>query len=79
MDSCKTGDHITGDHIHTEITTCSTEEPQQKYRPGTNGVGWGLKTINLYIVYLPSIYYDLFAETAASNGFAQIVLPQNCK
>ena len=32
MDSCNTGDHTDGDHIHTDITTCNAEEPQQKYR-----------------------------------------------
>ena len=24
MDSCYTGDHIAGDHIYTDITTCPT-------------------------------------------------------
>ena len=35
MGSCYSGDHIAGDHIHTGITTCNIEEPQQKYRLGT--------------------------------------------
>ena len=35
MDSCHSGDHIAKDHIHTYITTCNIEEPQQKYRLGT--------------------------------------------
>ena len=34
MDSCNTDDHIDENHIlvHTELTTCNTEELQQKYR-----------------------------------------------
>ena len=32
MVSCDTGDHTAGDNIHTDKTTCSTEEPQQTYR-----------------------------------------------
>ena len=31
MGSCYSGDHIAGDHIHTDITTFNTEEPKQKY------------------------------------------------
>ena len=31
MGSCHSGDHIAEDHIHTDITTCNIEEPQQKY------------------------------------------------
>ena len=27
-----TVDHIAGDHIHTDITTCNIEKPEQKYR-----------------------------------------------
>ena len=34
MDSCYSGDHITEDNLHTDITTSDTEEPQQKYRLG---------------------------------------------
>ena len=34
MGSCYSGDHIAGDHIHTDIT-CSNEEPQQKFYPET--------------------------------------------
>ena len=29
------GDHIAGDHTHTDITIGNIEELQQKYRPGT--------------------------------------------
>ena len=34
MGSCYLGDHIAGDHIHMDITTCNIEEPlrKQKYR-----------------------------------------------
>ena len=32
MDSCYSGDHIAGDHIHMDITLCKIEETQQKYR-----------------------------------------------
>ena len=35
MGSCYSGNHIAKDHIHTDITTCNTEEPQHKYRLGT--------------------------------------------
>ena len=35
MGSCYTGDHVARDHTHMDITTCNTEEPQQKYHPGT--------------------------------------------
>ena len=35
MGSCNSGDPIAEDRIHTDITTCNTEEPQQKYRLGT--------------------------------------------
>ena len=31
MDSCYSGDHIAGGHIHTDMT-CNIEEPQHKYR-----------------------------------------------
>ena len=31
MGSCYSGDHIAGNHIYTDITTCNTEVPQQKY------------------------------------------------
>ena len=30
MGNCYSGDYITEDHIHTDIT-CNTEEPQQEY------------------------------------------------
>ena len=30
MGSCYSGDHIAGDQIHTDITSCNIEEPQQK-------------------------------------------------
>ena len=32
MGSCKSGDRVAEDHIHTEITTCNIEESQQKFR-----------------------------------------------
>ena len=35
MGRCHSDDHITKNHIHTDITTCYIEEPQQKYRFGT--------------------------------------------
>ena len=34
MGSCYLGDLIAGDHIHKDITTYNTEEPQQKYLLG---------------------------------------------
>ena len=35
MGSCYSGDGIAEDYIHTDITTCNIEEPQQKYYLGT--------------------------------------------
>ena len=35
MDNCYTGDHTGRDNIHTDIRTCNTEEPEQKYRPAS--------------------------------------------
>ena len=35
MGSCSSGDHIAGDHIHTDITRCNIKEPQQKDHLGT--------------------------------------------
>ena len=29
MGGCNSSDHIAEDHIHTEITSCNIEEPQQ--------------------------------------------------
>ena len=50
MDSCFSSDHFARDHISTDITTCNTEEPEQKYCFGAlsnrllgGGVGGGLK------------------------------------
>ena len=40
MGSCYSGDHITGDYIHTYIPTCKTEEPLQKNSLGM--VSYGL-------------------------------------
>ena len=34
MGSCYSGDHIAEDHIHKDISTCNTEEPQRKYSLG---------------------------------------------
>ena len=53
MSNCYSGDHITEDHIHINITTCYTEEPQQTYRLGTvsnrslGGGGGGVKDVLL--------------------------------
>ena len=50
MDRCYSGDNIAENHLHTDITTCNIEEPQQKYRlersvvdywGGRGGVGGG--------------------------------------
>ena len=35
MGNCYSGDHISEDHTHTDITTCNIEEPKQKYLLGT--------------------------------------------
>ena len=40
MGSCYLDEHNAEDHIHTDITTCDTEESSQKYRLGT--VSYGL-------------------------------------
>ena len=39
MGSNYSGNHTVKDHVHTDIKTCNTEEPQQKYRLGTVGNG----------------------------------------
>ena len=43
------GDHIAGDHIHTDITTGNIEEPQQKFCQGTVSIdyweGGGFKQV----------------------------------
>ena len=43
MSNCHSGDHISEDHIHTDITG-NIEEPQQKYLIGSvsNILLWGL-------------------------------------
>ena len=35
MGSCYSGGHIAADRIHTGITICNIEDPQQMYRLGT--------------------------------------------
>ena len=35
MGSCYSGGHIARDHIHTDIKTCSTDQPQQRHLNGT--------------------------------------------
>ena len=61
MGSCYSEDDIVGDHIHTDIRTCNTEEPQQKNRLGTDnnrllGRAWGgreglsIHLIHVYVV-----------------------------
>ena len=47
MGNCYSADHITEDHIHTDII-CNFGEPQQKYRFGTASnrlKGGGLKHV----------------------------------
>lgn len=34
MGSCYSGYHIAEDHMHTDITACNTEEPQEKHLLG---------------------------------------------
>ena len=62
MHSCYTGEHAAGDHMHIDITTYNTEEPQQKYRLKSVsktllGVG---ELKNLYFVHCVFTIY-LFA------------------
>ena len=45
--SCYSGDCFAGDHIHTDITTCNIEEPQQKNRLGTVNYRFLVGTGNL--------------------------------
>ena len=35
METCNTVDHTAEDYLHTDIPTCNTKKPQQKYRIGT--------------------------------------------
>ena len=48
MSSIYLGDHIAGNHIHTEILTGNMEEPQQKYhfeKFSYTLLGGGLQTL----------------------------------
>ena len=51
---CYSGDHNAEDHIHTDITACNIEEPQQTYRLGHNrllggsGGGGGRLGLNMF-------------------------------
>ena len=53
MCSRYSGDHTAEDHIHTDITTCYTEEPHQKYAVGTVGkrLPAELKHLYLHVVH----------------------------
>ena len=35
MGNRHSGDNTAEDHVHKDLTTCYTEEPQQKFRLGT--------------------------------------------
>ena len=67
MDSCYSGDHIAGDHIHTDMITSYTEEPQQKYRlgPVSNRLMSGL---NMFYWNKPSP----FASAAVRNVWSAL-------
>ena len=60
MGSFYTRDHTAGDHIHTDIRTCNTEAPKQKY-PLERSIKdyWGARD-------------DLCAEIAASDSLVRI-------
>ena len=84
MDNCYAGEHITGDHIHTDITKCGTEDHNRNATFERSlkdywGRGGGLKIFIFYIVFLPFIYLRLIAEMAACNSFARIVRLRNYK
>ena len=68
MSNCYSGDNIAGDHIHTGITTCNIEEPQQRYRLGTVSnrslEGWGGGAESLYFTGSESL---LFANVEGSK------------
>ena len=73
MGSCYSGEHIAGDHIHTDRPAFNTEEPQQKYSLGTvnkrliegvgRGVGVGVEEgLNMFYCAQTSPMYAMFAE-----------------
>ena len=60
MDSCYTADHTAGDHIHTDITTCNTKRPKQKYHLG-NVSKWLLRRLKiLYLVHCILTIYKIY-------------------
>ena len=68
MGSCYSDDHIAGDHIYTNLTTCNIEEPLQKYCLGTirNRLLGGL-----------SIFYWISVSTGISGRQRPNVSRQN--
>ena len=69
MGSCYLGDHIAGDHINTDITTCNNEEPQQKYRLGTEVIdNWGIEHI-LQDPNPPPFLLEWFETFGPHEGF----------
>lgn len=83
MDSCHTFNHTARDQIHTDTATCNIEAPQQRYCPEKvskrfmMGGEAHLNPLYVNMVFCHVLIYDLFAETAASNSFARIVLLRN--
>ena len=81
--NCYTGDHTAGDRIHTDITTCSTEESQKKYRIGIVSYrlldGGGLKILHfVYCIFIIS-FHNLSTDIAASDSLAPIFFLRNYK
>ena len=74
MNSCYTGDHTAEDHIHTDITKCNNEEPQQKYHLGTvsKRLLGGLKPLFCTLCFYHLFIYDLFVEMAARDSFTKL-------
>ena len=75
MSSCYIGDHTAEDHIHIDITKCTTEEPQQKCQLGMSVKDyWGLKTFILYTVFLPFIHLRFICRNGSKGQFHKTTL-----
>ena len=76
MGSCYTGDHTAEDRtsIRTDITTCNTKEPRQKYRLGmvNNRLLWGLNMF--YWKYTSRLWVDKLRCVRKCPNFSQCTL-----
>ena len=74
MKGCYSDDYIAGDQIHTDITICNIEEPQQKYRLGTSsnrlhGQTFPKIKILMYIFFLRRLLFWAISFPEQRNSF----------